>query len=117
MVGLLRQHIRELLFLRITRHGHHTFNLNTPLIGEFRRIRETYSAGVFLHRQPVLADEVGLLHRLQITHDDVLEEPRRRCSLARVVMPHSDVVQQSQRSTIIHSDMVLNKVDLTWAQP
>ena len=64
VVGLLRQHIRELLFLRITRHGHDAFDLHTPLMDEFRRIRETYSAGVFLHRQPVLADEVGLLHRL-----------------------------------------------------
>ena len=55
----------------------------------------SHQAIVFLHRQPVLTDEVGLLHRLQIPHEDILEKPRRRCSSPGVIMPYTDVVQVS----------------------
>ena len=63
---------------------------------EGRREGRTHRSVALLHGEPVLADEVELLHRLQVTDDDVFQEPRRRRALARVVVPHANVVQQSQ---------------------
>ena len=35
----------------------------------------TYSAVILLHGEPILTDEIGLLHRLQIANNDVFQEP------------------------------------------
>ena len=95
VVSLLGEDVGELLLLGVASHRYDAFDLDRCSMNEWMNAGKshTHCAVALLDRQPVLADEVGLLHRLQITNDDVFEKPRGRPSLARVVMPHTNVVQ------------------------
>ena len=48
---------------------------------------DTYSPILFIHSQPSLTDEMRFLHRLQITHDHIFEEPQGRFASQAVTQP------------------------------
>lgn len=47
---------------------------------------------VFLHGKPLLREEIELLHRLQVSNNQVFQKPRGRRALTAVVMPEMNVV-------------------------
>ena len=102
VIGFLREHVAELVFLDIVCDGKESFNLTERMFGrrDLRLEHELFYQPIGLvDRQPLLTDEVIPFHRLQIADDDVLEKPRGRSVFPRVIVPHPHVVQSAQRST------------------
>ena len=96
---------RTLAFVGHQRRGEHVRSNHARRRVCHRRSQldpcSTHRSVVLLDGEPILTDEIGLLHRLQITNNDVFQKPRSRCSTTRIVMPDTNVIQWSQRSTKI----------------
>ena len=61
------------------------------------RMMELTSPIVFFDSKPSLSDEMKLLHRLQISHDDLFEKPRGWFTVTSVVMPNTNEIEKTQR--------------------
>jgi hypothetical protein len=59
--------------------------------------KTVYETITLVNSQPVFTYEIVLLSCLQVMNDHVLQVPRRLASKARVVMPHFDIRQITQR--------------------
>jgi hypothetical protein len=77
VVGLLREHVAEPMFLLIARGGKDPFDLSEQSSTQSIISAEwSYRFITLVDRQPLLTDEMLAFHRVQVSNDDVFQKPR-----------------------------------------